>query len=214
MCTKSFLHWYRLCTVYSKDPYTNMFKSSDTMLNPIAISFHSVWISIYTRAVYKVRGLTLLLRVWTLWRCGDGLFFGVPPLASDGILTTLHPRLKNVLQTVDHFKIPYLLGAPFSWFEKPRNRMGRHLNWILYSAWKKWIGGTPLEHRVQISPHAITGLFQPWKGNSEARNFEMINDLQRVFEKWVERCKKCIPCQGRYFEKETVTAPPRSSDSL
>jgi hypothetical protein len=36
-----------------------------------------------TRAVCKVRGLTLLLRVGTLWRCDDGLFFEVPPLASD-----------------------------------------------------------------------------------------------------------------------------------
>jgi hypothetical protein len=32
------------------------------------------------------------------------------------------------------------------------------------------------------------------------------NSLQHVFE-------KCIACQGRYFEKETVTAPPQSSDS-
>jgi hypothetical protein len=39
------------------------------------------------------------------------------------------------------------------------------------------------------------------------------NGLQHVFEKWVERCKKCIAWQGRYFEKETVTAPPHSSDS-
>jgi hypothetical protein len=39
------------------------------------------------------------------------------------------------------------------------------------------------------------------------------NGLQHVFEKWVERCKKCIACQGRYFEKETVTAPSQSSDS-
>jgi hypothetical protein len=39
------------------------------------------------------------------------------------------------------------------------------------------------------------------------------NGLQHVLEKWVERCKKCIACQGRYFEKETVTAPPQSSDS-
>jgi hypothetical protein len=38
------------------------------------------------------------------------------------------------------------------------------------------------------------------------------NGLQHVFEKWVERCKKCIACQGRYFEKETVTAPPQSYD--
>jgi hypothetical protein len=39
------------------------------------------------------------------------------------------------------------------------------------------------------------------------------NGQQHVFDKWVERCKKCIAYQGRYFEKETVTAPPQSSDS-
>jgi hypothetical protein len=38
------------------------------------------------------------------------------------------------------------------------------------------------------------------------------NGLQHVFEKWVERCKKCIACRRRYFEKETVTAPTQSSD--
>jgi hypothetical protein len=32
-----------------------------------------------------------------------------------------------------------------------------------------------------------------------------------IFEKWVERFKKYIACQGRYFEKQTVIAPPRSS---
>jgi hypothetical protein len=39
------------------------------------------------------------------------------------------------------------------------------------------------------------------------------NGLQHVFEKWVERCKKCIDCQEKYFEKETITAPPKSADS-
>jgi hypothetical protein len=77
----------------------------------------------YTRAVCKVRGLILLLRVGTLWRCGDGLFFEVTPLASDALLITLHPLLDNVLQTVDHFEIS-CLGAPFSRLEKPRNCMG------------------------------------------------------------------------------------------
>jgi hypothetical protein len=33
------------------------------------------------------------------------------------------------------------------------------------------------------------------------------------FKKWVERYKKCVACQGRYFKKETVTAPLQSSDS-
>jgi hypothetical protein len=82
----------------------------------------------FTRAVCKVRGLILLLQVTTLWRCGDGLFSEVPPLASDTFLTTLYPPLKNVLQTVDHFKI--WLGAPFSWLEKPRNRVGQDLDYM------------------------------------------------------------------------------------
>jgi hypothetical protein len=62
-----------------------------------------------------------------LWRCGDGLFFEVPPLASDALLTTLHPLLENLLQTVDHFEIS-CLGAPFSCLEKAINRMGRDLD--------------------------------------------------------------------------------------
>jgi hypothetical protein len=33
----------------------------------------------------------------------DSLFFKAPPLASDALLTMLHPLLKNVLQTDDHF---------------------------------------------------------------------------------------------------------------
>jgi hypothetical protein len=77
----------------------------------------------YKRTVCKVRGLTLLLRVGTLWKCDDGLFFEVPPVASDALLTTLHSLLENLLQTVDHFEISFL-GASFSWLEKPRNRMG------------------------------------------------------------------------------------------
>jgi hypothetical protein len=47
----------------------------------------------------------------------------------------------------------------------------------------------------------------------ELRDKKFRNYLQDVFEKWVERCKKCIAFQGRYFEKETVTAPPQSSYS-
>jgi hypothetical protein len=80
-----------------------------------------------TGAIWKVRGLTVLLRVETYWRCGDCLFFKVPPLASDALLTMLHPLLENVLQTVDHFQIS-CLGAPFSCLEKPRNRMGLDLD--------------------------------------------------------------------------------------
>jgi hypothetical protein len=54
-------------------------------------------------------------------------FFEVLPLASNALLTMLHPLLENVLQTIEHFDIS-CLGAPFSWLEKPRNHMGRDLN--------------------------------------------------------------------------------------
>jgi hypothetical protein len=47
-------------------------------------------------------------------------------VASDALLTMLHPLLENVLQTIDHFEIS-CLRAPFSWLEKPRNLMGRDL---------------------------------------------------------------------------------------
>jgi hypothetical protein len=51
-------------------------------------------------------------------------------LASDALLITLHPFLENVLQTAcrklqeDSGTDDFDLGAPFSWLEKPKNRMG------------------------------------------------------------------------------------------
>jgi hypothetical protein len=72
-----------------KHPYTDIMKLLHYSVTPLC-----------TRADGIVRGLTLLLRVRTLWRCGDGLFFEVPPLASDALLTKIHPLLENVLQTV------------------------------------------------------------------------------------------------------------------
>jgi hypothetical protein len=100
-----------------------------------------------TSDVCKVRELTLLIRVRTLWRCGDGLFFEVPPLASDALLTTLHPLLKNCCRLLITWKFLASELPPFSWLEKRRNRMERDLN---CSSWKTWIGGSPLEHPPYI----------------------------------------------------------------
>jgi hypothetical protein len=113
-----------------------------------AVCKHGIFVRMeitYTRAVCKLRGLTLFLRVGTLWRCGDGLFSKVPPLAN-ALLTTLRPLLENMLQTVDHFEIS-CFGALFSWLEKSRNCMRRNLSSILRSAWKKFI-----IHTVPYSP--------------------------------------------------------------
>jgi hypothetical protein len=85
------------------------------------------------------------------------------------------------------------------------------------------IVGTPLEH-PPYSPDFVPRDFWAFptmkrelQGKKTACSTILLklaaNDLQHVFEKWVERCKKCITCQGRYIKKETVTAPPQSSDS-
>jgi hypothetical protein len=144
-----------------------------------------------------------------LWRCGDDLFFEVPPLASDALLTTLHPLLENVLQTVDHFQIS-CLGAPFSWLENPRNRMGLDLDCmqnVLMRYHRSNFSKPNTEFNSDLAPCDFLA-FQTMK--MELRG----NGLQHVFEKWVERCKMYIACQGRYFEKKdrhrTCT---KSSDS-
>jgi hypothetical protein len=53
----------------------------------------------FTRGVCKVRGLALLLRVTTLWRCGDGLFFEVLNMKCtrnlDHTLIFLHSMAKS-----------------------------------------------------------------------------------------------------------------------
>jgi hypothetical protein len=85
-----------------------------------------------TRDDCKVRGLTLLLRVGTLWKCGDGLFFEISPLASDALLTTLHPLFENVLQPICR-KLQEDSGTGgfdlLMWLQKPRNLMGRMFLW-------------------------------------------------------------------------------------
>jgi histone-lysine N-methyltransferase SETMAR len=93
------------------------------------------------------------------------------------------------------------------------------------------IGGTPLEHppySPDLAPcdfWAFPSMKRELRGKKFQSDQEVktacstillklaANGLQHVFEKWVECCKKCIACQGRYFEKETTTAPPQCSDS-
>jgi hypothetical protein len=92
--------------------------------------------------------------------CGGvvtGFFFE----ASDALLTTLHPLLENVLQTVDHFEIS-CLGAPFTWFEKPRNFMGLDLDCMadVLMVFHRSTFFSRTQNSIHISPHAISGLFQ------------------------------------------------------
>jgi hypothetical protein len=153
------------------------------------------------RAFCKVNGLISLLLVRALWRCSDILFFEVPPLSIDALLTELHSLLENVLQTIDHFEISCL---------RDLDCMADVLMGFYQSTFSK----LNTEFNSDLTPcnfWAFPTIKRELQGKKFQKNSEEI--LQHVFEKWVQHCKKCIACQGRYFKKETVTAPPQSSDS-
>jgi hypothetical protein len=81
---------------------------------------------------------------------------------------------------------------PFHGWKSPEITWGGCSNGVppIHFLWAK-------HNSIQISPYVISGPFQPWKGSSKVRNFEVINGLQHVFEKWAECCKKCIACKEK-----------------
>jgi len=76
------------------------FKLQFILLNTLTVTNNQCM-----RVICKVCRLTLLLQVRTLWRCGDDLFFEVPPLTNDTLLTTLHPLLENVCRPLITSKV-------------------------------------------------------------------------------------------------------------
>jgi hypothetical protein len=66
------------------------------------------------------------------------------------------------------------------------------------------------EHRIQFRSRTCTfWAFPTVKREVPDKKLEVINGLQHVFEEWVERCKKCLACQGRYFEKRPSPHLPK-----
>jgi hypothetical protein len=152
-----------------------------------------------------------------LWRCGDGLFFrSTSPLASDALLTTLHPLLENVMTCKPLITSKFLTSSelPFHGWKSPEITWGRDLD-CMADVIMGFHRSTCLSlSAIQSTsrPMRFLGFSNHEKGASRLLLKLAANRLQHVFEKWVERC---IVCQGGggYFEKETVTAPPQSSDS-
>jgi hypothetical protein len=107
------------------------------------------------------------------------------------------PTSRKRPAAVDHFNFS-CLAALFSWLEKPRNRMRRDLD-CMADVLMGFHRSTFSKPNTEFN--AISGLLQPRKGSCEARKIEVINGLQNVFEKWVERCKKYIACQGSTSKK-------------
>jgi hypothetical protein len=98
-----------------------------------------------------------------------------------------------VLQTVDHIEISYL-GAPFSFLEKPRNRMGRDLDCmadVLMGFHRSTFTKPNTEFNSDLAPCDFWA-FPTKKRELQRKKFEVINCLQHVFEKWMERCEKYI----------------------
>jgi hypothetical protein len=186
-----------ICAVRTAIILYNFIHDSNLAFPPVAFLFvpriyESRWQSSWTHLITPSRNI-LEVR----WRS----LFRSTSLGKRCTSYNAPPTSRNVLHTVDHFGISCLVGE-------------------IWTVWRMFYWGStdPLfpsrsQNSIQISPHAISGLFQPWKDSSEARNLEVINDLQHIFEKWVERCKKCIAFQGRYFEKRNRHRPSTKSDS-
>jgi hypothetical protein len=153
-------------------------------LSILSFSILFLWAAIpkLTRAIYKVRGLTFLLQVRTLWRCGDGLFFKATPLASNALLTMLHPLLENVLQTIDHFEIS-CLRAIFLWLERPRTCMEARSELNSVFILEKVAQWNPIRTcAIQSRSHPMwfLGFFKHKKG-ALRQEISVINGLQHVF---------------------------------
>jgi hypothetical protein len=160
------------------------------------------------KVIWKVRGLNLL-RIGTLWTCSDDLFFEVPPLASDALLTTLHPLLENVLQTVDFLEIS-CLGAPLMVGKAQKSDRARS---GLYGGCSNGVPPIHLfasrtKNSIQISPHAISELFQPWKG-APRQEISKWSTIYNTFSRsgW-SVVRSASLAKGGTSKKETVTAPP------
>jgi hypothetical protein len=77
-----------------------------------------------------------------------------------------HPLLEDVLQTVDHFAIS-CNGAPFSWLEKPRNRMGQDLDCmpdVLMGFHRSTFSKPNTEFNLDIAPRDLGGFSNHGKG--------------------------------------------------
>jgi hypothetical protein len=133
-------------------------------------------------------------------------------LASDALLTVLHPLLKNVLQTIDHFRIS-CLRAPFSWLEKPRNHTGQDLDCVagvLMGFCQSTFSKLNTEFNSDLVPCGFWA-FQTMERELQGKKFQSDQQSASHFQE-VEHYKKCIACQGRYFKIETITTPPHGSN--
>jgi hypothetical protein len=101
-------------------------------------------------AVWKVRELTSLLRVGTLWRCGDGLFSKYLHLQAMHFLQHSTHLSKTCCRPLNASKF-LASELPSRGWKNPEISWGRDLNWIL------WIDGTPLEH-PPYSPVSSVGI--------------------------------------------------------
>jgi hypothetical protein len=151
-------------------------------------------------------------------RWADSLFSEVPPLTSDVLITTLHPLFGNGVAVV--LKEPFLRWRS--------NFSGESA--LRIEKWK-WMHPQRsvepcynIHHTVQISHHAISGFFEPWKGSSEIKTacttilLKLVaSRLHHVSEKCVERCKKCIAAKGGTSKKRPSPhlheVPTRSNES-
>ena len=133
---------------------------------------------------------------------------------------------KNHLRGAMRKKRPDLLKKQWFWLQ---DNARPHIAAVVLAALTE-IGGTALKHPPH-SPNlapcdfwALPTLKRQLRGkrlsSDEVRNATAAelkgmsqNNLFHVFESFIKHCKKCIQCEGRYFEKEIIVGRVECSDS-
>jgi hypothetical protein len=166
-----------------------------------------------TRAICKVRGLTLRRRFVTSWKSGDGLFSKYLPW-----------QAIHFLQRSTHFSkmcCRPLITSKFLASELPfhgwkRSEIARGEIWIEFCS---RLGRSGLAephynilHTVQISSHAIFG-FPKHERRVLRQEISKWSTVCSTFSRSGCRDVRSAPLANRYFEKNTATASPQCSDS-
>jgi hypothetical protein len=136
--------------------------------------------------------------------CGDGLFFEVPPLASYAFLTTLYTLLENVLQTVCR-KLQEDSGT-----RKAQKSRGARSG--LYGECSN--GVPPISVRASIATFQSRNADAPLRLLHHPKKGCFKTTVTLFSRSGWSVVRSASLAKGGTSKKETVTAPPQSSDSV
>jgi hypothetical protein len=150
-----------------------------------------------------------------LRRYHDNLFFKVSPLESDVLLTTLHPLLENMLQTICH-KLQedgeaggFDLRAPF--FTIGKTQKSHRAISGLYG--RRSNGVPPISVSASIATFQLCNTDAPLRLLCHPKKGSFKMTITPFSRSGWGNVRSALLAKGGTSKKETIITPPKSSDS-